>query len=399
MQDRITLILALVCLALTTECAVLSDHHLAETIAPVLAWSYTVEDGQINSAYIGEGVAYLEIRMVGMPARVEAFDLADQRGRWTAFETTNVPLLLGDEKLFLLDRAEGILSAISAEDGVVIWRIPLPAQGYEYEVTFGDGLLFFGVGDVIYAIDVTDGHVLWQRTMPLSFRINQAWLGTSVYRDYDALSYHDGVLYIRLWKAIEDQEREGLLLAMDTLDGQERWRFAFDVPALQESAPWMVASQPAFEGKRLFFGDWMGRIYLMDKDTGEIIWQDQSEFPIARPLLQDKRIYLPTPSSLLCLNSETGERLWSMSLSELRNRSPIRAVEDVILFVADYWGERRMDLIVVNARTGEVIDKLEIPLVDKCIGCVTALEVEAGRLYMTQQRTIIAIDLLTLPEQ
>ena len=394
MKDRITLILALVCLALATGCMRLSDRHPAETIVPALVWSYTIEDGQISSAYIEEKLAYLVIRMDGMPARVEAFDLADQQVRWVAFETTNVPLLLGDGKLFLLDRDEGVLSAISAEDGVAIWRIPLPARGYEYEIAFGDGLLFFGVGDSIYAIDATDGHVLWQRAMPLSFRINQAWLGTSaVYRDYDALSYHDGVLYVRLWEAIEDRAREGLLLTMDALDGRERWRFAFDVPAPQESPPCMVASRPAFEDGYLFFGDWMGRIYLMDEDTGKVIWQGQSEFPIARPLLQDKRVYLPTRSNLSCLNSETGEQLWSMSLSGLRIGSPIRAMGDAVIFIADYWGERRTDLIVVNARTGELINKLEIPLVEECGGCVTALAVEYGRLYVTWIRTIVAIDL------
>ncbi len=82
----------------------------------------------------------------------------------------------------------------------------------------------------------------------------------------------------------------------------------------------MVASLPAFEDGHLFFGDWIGRIYLMDKDTGEIIWQGQSEFPIARPLLQDKRVYLPTRNSLLCLSSETGEQLWSMSTLGIANR-------------------------------------------------------------------------------
>jgi len=394
MKDRITLIFALVYLALATGCALLSDHHSAEAIVPALVWSYIIEDGRINSAYIEEGLAYLEIRVDGMSARVEAFDLADQQVQWVASEATNVPLLVGDGKLFLLNRDKGILSAISAEGGVAIWRIPLPAQGYEYELTFGDSILFFGVGDSIYAIDAADGRVLWQRATPLGFRINQAWLGTStVYRDYDALSYHDGMLYIRLWEATRDRAREGLLLAMNALDGQEKWRLAFDVPAPQESPPWIVASRPTFDGRHLFFGDWIGRIYLMDKDTGEVVWQGQSEFLIAQPLLQDKRVYLPTRDSLLCLNSETGERLWSMPLPGLRIGSPIRATEDAVLFIADYWGERRTELMVVDVRTGELMDRLQISVVDECRGCVTSFEVDSGMVYATWGQTILAIDL------
>lgn len=400
MKKKMAPILILAYLMLSTQCIYLSDSRLSETIAPALAWSHTITEGQISSAIIDDGLAYYDIRLGGTPIRIEAYDLRAQQVQWAISKTTDTYLLSGDGKLFLLNESENILTAISKEDGTTVWHIPLPAQGYEYEMTFGDGLLFFGVGDLIYAIDATDGRILWQRPLPSSFRINQAWLGnSSVYRDYDALSYYDTLLYVRLWGDVQDQTMECMILAIDAFDGQERWRLTFDIPVPKESPPPMVASRPAFEGRSLFFGDWMGRIYLMDKDTGEIIWQDQSEFPIARPLLQDKRVYLPTRSSLLCLNSETGERLWSMSLSELRNRSPIRAVGDVIFFVADYWGERRTGLIVVNARTGELIDKLEIPLVDKCIGCVTALEVETGRLYMTQQQTIIAIDLLPLPEQ
>lgn len=408
MNNKIMLILTLVCSILAAKCTALSDSQPPDTddfipiktITPTLAWSHTITDGQINSALIEGRLAYLDIWMDGAPMRIEAYDLHTKQIRWVTFATTDAYLLSGDGKLFLLNQDKGALSAISLKDSKAVWHIPLPERGYEYELAFGDNLLFFGVGGKIYAISAADGRITWQQSLPSSFRINQAWLGKSnVYREYDALSHHDGMLYIRSCGPVQDQVIECQLLALDAFDGQERWRFMFSIPAPEESPPWLAASQPVFEDERLFFGDWTGQIYLMHKDTGEVIWQDSAEFPIARPLLRGKRVYLPARDSLLCLNSETGERLWSTPLSGLRIASPIRAMEDIILFIVDHWRGRQTELVLINARTGELTGGMEIPRVEECMGCVTALEVESDRLYMMQQQTIVAINLLTLPER
>jgi outer membrane protein assembly factor BamB len=369
---------------------------LVEMIAPTLAWSQILAKERIGSALVEDGFAYFTIwadensTTVG----VKAYNLQSQLISWTTSETTDNYLLSGNGKLFLLDQGMGILSAISKEDGATAWHTPLPTQGYEYEMTFGSDLLFLGARGVIYAIDTTDGRIVWQHTLPLGFGVNSAWLGNSnVYRDYDALSYYDGLLYIRLWKvAIDSQTIECLLLAVNAIDGQEMWHFAFDIPAPKESHPQMIASQPAFEEELLFFSDWMGRIYLMDKNTGEIIWQSITEFPVVRPLLRDKHVYFPSRDSLLCLDFEMGERVWVTPLSGLRIVSPIRAVEDKVMFIVDHWREEQTELILIDSKNGELTGKLDIPLED-CRGCVTAFEVESDRVYITQQRTIVAIDL------
>ncbi len=238
MKKKMALILILTCPMLSMQCAYFSDTRLSETITAVLAWDHMITDGQISSALIDGGVAYLSIRVDGTPIRIEAYDLQDQQVQWAISRTTDTYLLSGDGKLFLLDENESILTAIFKEDGTTVWHIPLPARGYEYEMTFGDGLLFFGVGDIIYAIDAINGYILWQHLLPSGFRINQAWLGNSnVYRDYDALSYYDGMLYVRLWGNIQDQAMECMILAIDALDGEEIWRLTFDTPAPAESPP------------------------------------------------------------------------------------------------------------------------------------------------------------------
>jgi outer membrane protein assembly factor BamB len=370
-----------------------------ETVAPTVAWSHTLTNGKIGSALIENGIAYFDIRTDETLTQIESYDLHNRQTRWVISEATDAPLLLGDEKIFLLNGDEGI-TAISVADGKIIWRVPLPKQGYdEYQMSFGNGLLYFSVRSIIYAMDANSGHILWQRSLPPDFRINQAWMGnTDVYREYDALSYYDRLLYVRLSGAAQNQTQKCLLLAIDALDGQEQWRFPFSIPTTKESPPFMVASRPTLEEGLLFFSDWTGRVYLMDKDTGKLIWQDAVEFPIARPLLRNGHIYIPTRNSLLSLSAETGEVIWSTSPLESSVTSPIRAMEDIILVLTNPLGERQTELTLINAMTGELIDKFEIPVAEECKGCIRALEVESGRLYMIQRQTIIAIDILPSPD-
>jgi outer membrane protein assembly factor BamB len=316
MKKKLTLFVIVVCSILITKCTYGSNGYHSDNnnpteteTVPAVTWSYTLTDGRIGSTIIDDKSAYFDAWTEDgrQQTRIEAYDLEARQIRWAISETTDTYILLGDGKLFLLDRDQGILSAISAKDGEMVWNTSVPAQAYEYEMTFGGGLLFLGVQDVIYAVDTAAGHTLWKHSLPSNFKINQAWLGnTNVYRDYDALSYYDGLLYARLQGSTHDEITEALFLAMDAADGHEKWRLPFDVPATVESPLPMVASQPVFEGEFLFFGDWTGRIYLLNKDTGEVIWEDLAEFPVVRPLLKGERVYMATSRNLLSFDTETG---------------------------------------------------------------------------------------------
>lgn len=407
-KKTIMFFVVLLCSMSMMSCAHFTESHLsenekgilAETAAPTLAWSHALTNERIGSALIENGFAYFATwsDATSTTTEIKAYDLQAKSVRWATSETTDTHLLSGNGKLFLLDENRSVLSALAEEDGAIIWHISLPAQAHE--MAFGDDLLFLSIGEVVFAVDATDGQVAWQRPLPSGFGVNSAWLGNSnVYRDYDALSYYDDVLYVRLWHtAIGSQTIECLFLAMNAVNGLEIWRFAFDMPAPEESPPKMIASQPAFGGDYLFFSDWTGRTYLMEKDAGEIIWQGVSEFPVVRPVLRNKCVYLPTRDNLLCLDSATGERVWAASLSEVRIASPIRVVEDKVMFIVDHWREERTELVQINSETGELVSRLEIPLAKDCRSCITAFEVESDRLYIIQQRTLIAVDLLPWPE-
>jgi outer membrane protein assembly factor BamB len=411
-KARISILIA-ACLVMAAGCGRSPDGHRPETsaappveaISPTVAWSQTIRDGQIASAVIEDGVAYYHFKneWESIPDRIKAYDLETWQTKWTIITTTHTHLLLGNDKLFLLDRDESVLSAISVEDGATVWRVPLPAKErpYRYELAFGSGLLFYSVRDLLYALDADDGRVMWRNVATSGFYINQAWGGASrTHQEYDALSYVDGVLYARLWGPTGGEDMESLILAMNASNGQEKWRFAFTIPSPAESGPKMAASRPAFEGNVLFFGDWGGRAHLLDKETGEIVWQkDIAMLPVVRPLLQDDRAYYATHPSLSCLSAGSGKELWSTSLSRVWIRSPIRVQAGVVMFVAEYFQEEQVKLVLLDNQTGDLVATVDMPMTGRCPRCVMAMEIEQNKLYVVREQSIVAIDLVLPPGQ
>lgn len=399
-MSKTTLFFTLLCLLFIVGCTVIVDSPNStdtlvktESPLPTVAWTYSMTGGQLGSTCMGDGVAYFDMRDDATQS-IQAYDLQTRQLQWSTPLSTDVPLLLGSEELFLLNRNQGTLSAISRKDGSTIWQVSLPTQGYEYEMVFGDGVLFFGVGDVLSAIDAAGGQILWQRSLPSSYRINSAWLGqTYAYREYGALSYYNGGLFIRLWGSTEEQQKKCLLLAVDALDGQEKWRTEFEIPILEESPPPMVASQPAFESQSVFFIDWEGRAYLIEASTGKMIWEVDAEFPVARPLRQSEKTYVPIKNGLLCLDSNSGEELWSITFPKSHIVSPIRAFENAVAFITRHLSESETELFLIDNTTGDLISRSKMPAVEGCMDCVNALEIDSGKLYVVQSNTLVAVDL------
>jgi outer membrane protein assembly factor BamB len=360
----------------------------------IVNWSYTVTDGGLRSVHITDGVAYFQVQEDDATQFVQAYNLYTRKLLWSSAWATDIPLFSGGGALFLLDRDQHTLSAISQKDGSETWQVDLPAEGYEYELAFGNGILFLGAGDTIYAMDAMSGQTRWHRSLPSSYSINSAWLGqTHVYEDYAALSYHSGNLYVRLWGPLKEQLKECLFLAMDALNGQEKWRAEFEVPILGESPPPMVASRPVLDSHNLFFVDWAGQAYLVESGTGNMVWQVNAQFPSARPVWKGARVYIPFQNGLLCLDSTSGKEIWNTDFSESYIVSPIRIFDNTVVLLARHLLRDETEILLVDSTAGDVVSRYAMPATQGCADCITAIAIELSKLYVVQGRTLIAIDL------
>jgi outer membrane protein assembly factor BamB len=101
---------------------------------------------------------------------------------------------------------------------------------------------------------------------------------------------------------------DGLLVALRTRDGKERWRFSLGP---SETSP-LVA-----EG-RVYVGDWRGKIYALDQDNGRLLWTFDTGGAVKGALAYSGgRVFAGSyDHHVYCLDAKTGKRIWRGSAQQ-----------------------------------------------------------------------------------
>ncbi len=89
--------------------------------------------------------------------------------------------------------------------------------------------------------------------------------------------------------------------------GETKWEFkAF------------VASNITFHEDKMLFGDQLGMLYVLNKDSGEVIWTHHDQGPIIKTIavVDDKVLYITSTGHVTCLNLEDGALIWDYTPSE-----------------------------------------------------------------------------------
>jgi polyvinyl alcohol dehydrogenase (cytochrome) len=157
-------------------------------------------------------------------------------------------------------------------------------------------------------------------------------------------------------------------LAPDTVDDlQEAWSFTTDDA---------VTATPAIAGGRVFVGDWSGRFYALDLESGELEWSYQAEVHpqvyagqiVSSAAVADMGdravVYFGTGKTLHALDAEDGSEIWSRELgrsgadgdddpTEIES-SPV-VVDGMVLFGTDVHnspGGEEAGLVALDAGSG-----------------------------------------------
>jgi outer membrane protein assembly factor BamB len=244
-------------LAAITSCGA-DDVEVANVPSTVPQASFRL-DTRPGEPTIADGVIY-----VGSEAGVlHAVDMDSGIELWS-YETEgpvyHPALVEGD--LILFGSWDGRLRAVGKSRGNLVWefaagRVDWPVNDIFINgiPTVLDGVAYFSSEDFnVYAVEIATGRELWRHALGDEPQARQ-------------IPIVDRTAYIGAW--------DGYLYAIDIDTGERVWRSVTDDEgraALPEQVPF-VTVVPIVVDEAVYFTDWAGNLFAVDRDTGRQLWR------------------------------------------------------------------------------------------------------------------------------
>jgi outer membrane protein assembly factor BamB len=228
-------------------------------------------------------------------------------------------------KVFVVN-FDGLMKAFDAASGTPLWSVNLPDQyAFTSAPTAVDGVVFIGgagSGGTVYAVDETNGQVLWTMAVENGDSSSPALAGGNVYVSYacpQAYGFnattgqqlwhydscceggggatpvvHDGQVYVR--DSLCTPGISGLILDANT--GNQTGEFNSDTP-------------PAFIGDlALYFQS--GTLVGVDIPSGQQLWSFAGDGDLSSaPVIVNQTIYIGANSGTLYGLNTSGQQIWS----------------------------------------------------------------------------------------
>lgn len=178
---------------------------------------------------------------------------------------------------------------------------------------------------------------------------------------------------------------DGEALALNALDGSERWRASLTSE---------VISLPGGDSAIVVLRSGDGRVYGLSPQTGERQWTTDRNVPAltlrgsGSVLLGGRNVYLGMDNGrVLALDKRSGEPVWEEAVSLPAGRSEIERLVDVdadllliddVLFVASYGG----DLVALRADSGTALWRRDL-------ASASGLDFDGQCLYVTDVDSVL----------
>jgi outer membrane protein assembly factor BamB len=154
-----------------------------------------------------------------------------------------------------------------------------------------------GTSTQLWALDLTNGHVLW------SFNTGDRIISEALVKA--------GIVYVGTWR--------GNIFALDHANGTKLWVYAFNANHSQSIVDGVAGSMAMADG-RLYVGDYRGVISCIDALHGSLIWRYATGAPIlATPVVTAGHIYIGSgDGNFYALDTQTGRPTWHYFTGEIR---------------------------------------------------------------------------------
>ena len=198
------------------------------------------------------------------------------------------------------------------------WRVEV-GEGYSSPVVSGDLVFVHARRDpeeIVFAINLKDGKVLWQKTYQATYKKNQ-------YAVEMAKGPHATPLV--LGNRLFTLGVTGIAIGWDTATGRELWRRDFSSTIDTSKLFCGTAASPiAVDGRVVFqVGSDIhgGKITSLDPATGATVWEWSGPGPgYASPVLiavgSSKQLVTLTQESIVGLDAKTGKEIWSIDFPD-----------------------------------------------------------------------------------
>jgi len=211
------------------------------------------------------------------------------------------------------------INAIDAFTGKLLWTSP--RGGGMSGPAVADGVVYVGSSDKnVYALDSSDGDILWQYTT-----------GGIV---YSSPAVYNGVVYAGSW----DQN----FYALDASTGALLWNY---------TTGGEVKSSPAVADGIVYFGSRDHRLHALNAHTGALIWNytTSGEMLASSPAVANGVVYIHSGDTLHALDALEGTLVWSHPVRGSGDSSP--AVAGGVVYI----GSVDHNLYAFEASTGDLL--------------------------------------------
>ncbi|MFF3390015.1 PQQ-binding-like beta-propeller repeat protein [Streptomyces sp. NPDC002669] len=265
---------------------------------------------------------------------------ANVRELWSrSLDEGQTMAMTAERTVYLENKDRHEISALSVADGSDRWarRVKISDVSEESDYvknTVGDdieitavsgGLLYYGSGQYLYALDADSGDPLWKH-MDDSFHPSPVVVGGAAYAHMNAFFY---VLDPRTGRELWRHSFNGLtsddasvtddalltygkkkLIAVDTRTRKETWSYEAD----SEVETALVAA-----GGKVYFGTKDGALYAVDAASGDEVWRGTFEGELwdgrlgggaGGPEVTDGNVYFENDGYVSAFDADTGRVLW-----------------------------------------------------------------------------------------
>ena len=227
---------------------------------------------------------------------------------------------------------DGLLRAIKADTGVVLWTYDCGEELVTVPVLAEGQVLVASQSATLYALNAADGKWLWQyrRTPPAGFILRGA--STPVVRD--------GVIYLGF--------SDGHAAALEEKTGSALWD-----RVLSTGTQFIdVSSTPGFDAQgHLIVASYKDGIFALDPKTGDTVWQTGAA-GLAYVLVRGSVVFAAGEDRIAAFSSETGKALWITQLPDRAGQQPALASGLILLPTGKA-------LLFINPVTGGILRRFD----------------------------------------
>ena len=246
-----------------------------------------VEDGNTVSAFAAESGKMIWSRAVRVASVPAARNLVVRNGRVFVSEVDSV-------------------LAMDVKDGHTIWNFHPTTQAVVYAAA-DDHAFYTGQRDkpIVSALDFVDGHVIWQANIGPDWTFPGHVTGTAVSGD---------TVYVaaRKWLAQNGYIGKGVLVALDRSTGRELWRY--ETPGTNGG----LEDGPVVSGRFVVVADLIGNgFFAYDRFANKLAWlvQGANNGPLNPPVIVGSDVFVGSANGhLYDVDLATGAIKWDQNL-------------------------------------------------------------------------------------